>query len=215
MSMKKKLGIAVGALLISGGVLTGAALANEAPATADPAAQTQGVTKANPLSEAARELLTKIGEIRKSYMEKADTDAKALVDQAVADGKITREEADKLLHHGGKGFGPGMARVPLTQEELKAKLDELVKSGKLTQEHADKALTEGGKLMEHVKGSSMGRGGEKGRFFQDGEKHLFSKGDLKGNLQSKLDEAVKAGTITQEQATQLLEKFGAQAQANQ
>ncbi|MDF2626463.1 MAG: hypothetical protein K0R39_294 [Symbiobacteriaceae bacterium] len=203
MGLKQKIGVAVGALLISGGLLAGVAMANEAPAdaSAQAAGGTAEVVKVGPLgqlSEGAKSVLSQLQELRKSYMEKFQADAKALTDKAVAEGTITQEEADRLNKFEGKGFGHARVFVhkgaPLTQEELKAMLDEAVKAGKLTQEQADKMLANGGMVM---KGHGM-KGGPV----------MMGKGVLREAFQDKLDAAVEAGTITAEQAAKLKESFG-------
>ncbi|HYF94360.1 MAG TPA: hypothetical protein VD969_19240 [Symbiobacteriaceae bacterium] len=102
MSLKRKIGIAAGAVVLAGSLLAGAAFANEARA-ATPAAP--GVlVKQSALSEGAKAVLTQMRELRKAAMEKLKADSKGIIDQAVAEGKITQEEADKLLERGGRGF---------------------------------------------------------------------------------------------------------------
>lgn len=209
MGLKQKVGIAVGALVISGGLLAGVAMANEAPADASAqaagdSAQVEKVGPLGQLSEGAKNLLNQLSELRKSYMEKYQADAKALTDKAVAEGTVTQEEADRLSKFEGRGFGHGRVHIeikgaPLTQEELKAKLDEAVKAGTMTQEQADKILENGGKLMEKFEGM---KGDRVMKFFKGGP------GMMGEGLQSKLDAAVEAGTITAEQAAKLKESFG-------
>lgn len=206
MGLKQKIGVAVGALVISGGLLAGVAMANETPADASaPAAgdsaQVEKVGPLGQLSEGAKSVLSQLNELRKSYMEKFQADAKALTDKAVADGTITQAEADKLSKFEGRGFGHGRMHVeikgaPLTAEELKAKLDEAVKAGKMTQEQADEILANGGKMMQKFEGMKGGM-----RFFKGGP------GKSGEGLQSKLDAAVEAGTITAEQAQKLMDSL--------
>ncbi|HYG60880.1 MAG TPA: hypothetical protein VD902_22610 [Symbiobacteriaceae bacterium] len=152
MKLNNKLGIVAGALLISGSLLTGAAFA-AGDTDANPA-KAVAAAKAT-LSEGAQAVRTQLGDLRKAAMEKLQADSKALVDQAVAEGKITQEEADRMLRPVDKRFrvpGKLMMKHPgggkamfhfdkdMTQEELQAKLDTAVKDGKMTQEQADKML---------------------------------------------------------------------------
>lgn len=211
MSLKQKIGVAVGALVISGGLLAGVAMANEAPADASaPAkgdsAQVQKVGPLGQLSEGAKSLLSQLNDLRKSHMEKYQADAKALTDKALADGTITQAEADRLSKFEGRGFGERFhseMKAPLTEEELKAQLDEAVKSGKLTQEQADKVLENGGMMMKF----RDAKGGHGMMFFKGDPTKMEGKGVMKDGLQSKLDAAVEAGTISAEQAEKLMESF--------
>ncbi len=152
MDLKRKVGVAVGAVLLTGALLTGAAFASEEGKA--PTAQTERVDKAvqeGKLTQGEADTLKKLGELRRSYMEKYKAEAKALLEQSVKDGKITKEQAQRILkhqqgrmQHHGKGWGkPGKA---LTEEQLKSKLAEAVKSGKITQEKADAILQ---KWQEH------------------------------------------------------------------
>jgi polyhydroxyalkanoate synthesis regulator phasin len=210
MGLKQKIGVAMGALVISGGLLAGVAMANEAPADAStPAAgdsaQVEKVGPLGQLSEGAKSVLNQLNELRKSYAEKFQADAKALTEKAVAEGTITQAEADRLGKFGGRGFGGEHIRIevkgaPLTEEELKAKLDEAVKAGKMTQEQADKILQSGGKMLKF---RDEMKGGHGMRFFKGGP------GMMGEGLQSKLDAAVEAGTITAEQAAKLMESLKA------
>ena len=151
MNLKRKIGMVAGALLITGGLLTGAALAAEP----DAAAQAAQAAKQTVLSEGQKGLLQQLHDLRKSYMEKFQAEAKALTDQAVAEGKVTQEEADRLLQKGGRGFGVrghykmmprgggqgfGMGMKAMTVEAMKAKLDAAVANGTITAEQAAKML---------------------------------------------------------------------------
>lgn len=155
MNRKKRLATIAGSVLIVVGVLAGAAFAasqstDPAPSTSAPARAKRfdldAAVAAGKLTAAEADVLKKIGELRKAAMEKLRGDAKAIIDQAVNDGKITREQADKLLKKGAGGFGHGrfgpggIGFRRLTKDELKARLDAKVKSGKLTQEQADQIL---------------------------------------------------------------------------
>lgn len=153
MNLKNRFGVLAGALLVTGALVTGAAFASEAPATTAQPQSVESNTKASALTQAEQDVLTQLKDLRTSVMEKLAADSKALVDQAVKDGKITQEQADRLLKHGGHKFGGhkfvgkhgrggkgGFFKFHLSQEELKAQLDAKVKEGKITQEQADQIL---------------------------------------------------------------------------
>lgn len=164
----KKMGTMAGAILVSGALITGVAFAAEATTTTPPAASTEtkaAVPATSQLTEGEKDIFTKLQELRKTYKDKLTADSKALVDGAVTEGKITQEQGDRLLQHGGKGGpgGKGFGRggkhgfggerggkhaglgagflgdfESLTTEALKAKLDAAVAEGKITQDQADK-----------------------------------------------------------------------------
>jgi polyhydroxyalkanoate synthesis regulator phasin len=167
MGLKNKFGVLAGSVLIAGGVLTGAVFAAEAPEATTQPTQTEQSAKRSELTAGQKEVLQQLSDLRKSAMEKLQADSKAVIDQAAAEGKITQEQADKLLRRGGRGMGGFFGkRAPVAAEDLKARLDEAVKAGKMTQEQANKILERidkmqawSGKLREK---HHMFRGGRHG-----------------------------------------------------
>ncbi|MFZ5827631.1 MAG: hypothetical protein ACOY94_25285 [Bacillota bacterium] len=146
MMIPKKWMTALGAALLTGVLVTGAAFAagGEKPAKAPLNA-----------SEGVQELLTEIQTLRQSRMEQLKADIEALVDKALAEGRITAEEAARLkegpkrFHQGPRGPFPGQRPgfkegkgFPLgaTEAEVKARLDQAVANGRITQEQADQIL---------------------------------------------------------------------------
>lgn len=165
MHFKKTWAIVTGTVLVTGMLATGAAFAANSQATTAPAATEQSGTtthgKQHPnLTPGQTEVLKQIGQLRKNYMEQFRTDAKATIEKAVKDGKITQQQADDMLKRfdrSAKGEGGehnhhrgdhrwSMDLKGLTQDQVKAKLDAAVKEGKLTQAQADKILN---KWQEH------------------------------------------------------------------
>jgi polyhydroxyalkanoate synthesis regulator phasin len=155
----KKVGLTVAAVLVSGALLTGAAFAAGVPSKM--ADKLQQEVQAGKLSQGQADVITQLFGLRQSAMEKLKADEKALIDQAVKDGKLTQDQADKLQKREGHfGQGPMQGKTQgktqgrmhgkqgpmfffgknLSADQLKAKLDAAVKSGKLTQEKADQAL---------------------------------------------------------------------------
>lgn len=119
----------------------------------------------------------------------AQADRAAMLDKAVEAGKITQAEAD-LLKQLAEQRKAAMEKL---QADAKATIDQAVQAGKITQDQADKLMKKGGAMMKHRGGKFMGKGGPKAmpKLSQD-------------QLKAKLDEAVKAGKLTQEQADKIL-----------
>jgi len=134
---------------------------------------------------------------------KGATDAR--IDQAVKDGKITKEQGDALKkraadgglpllgpalgagHKGGFGFGgPGFGR------HVGASLDAAAKYLDLTEEQLRTQLASGKSLADVAK--------DKGKTV-DGLKKAMT-----ADLQSKLDQAVKDKKLTQAQADEILKR---------
>lgn len=111
------------------------------------------------------------------------------LDQAVQAGKITQAEADllKQLHEQRQA---AMAKL---QADAKATIDQAVQAGKITQGQANKLLAKGHGMMMERGGKFMGKGGPMGM-------PQLSQEELK----AKLDEAVKAGKLTQAEADKIL-----------
>ncbi|WP_053955358.1 hypothetical protein [Inediibacterium massiliense] len=115
----------------------------------------KGFEKGNKPSKEDREAFKNLSQ------EERQEKMKEKLAQAVKDGKMTQEQADKILANGPKGFEKGNkpskedreAFKNLSQEErqekMKEKLAQAVKDGKMTQEQADKILEnkETGKKM--------------------------------------------------------------------
>lgn len=142
MSLKKKLGAAVGAVLVSGALLTGAAFASgDAQSAPTKAEWIDKAVEAGKLTQGEADTLRQLQDLRHSYMEKFKTDAKTLIDQAVKDGKITQDQADRMIKHKASfHHGKGRKMHSMTEQEVKERLAEAVKKGKLTQEQADTML---------------------------------------------------------------------------
>lgn len=143
MGITRKWVAIAGAVLVSGALLTGAAFAAGGAGSGASSARPEKAAHAANLSPGQTELHKQLQELRKSAMEKLKADSKALIDQAVKDGKITQQEADRLLKHKGhfaKHGRKGPMHQNMTPEQLKAKLDAAVKSGRITQDQADKML---------------------------------------------------------------------------
>lgn len=163
MKLKNTLATLTGAVLIAGALFSGAALAAGGDTTVAPTTSTQqsdAMAKRtdwiSQLSEGGQATWKQLTDLRQSHMEKLKSESEALVNQAMADGTITQEQADKLLSHGGKPGGkhggmhggpgrggkggPGTDRLGQTQEEVQAHLDRHVQEGKLTQAQADQML---------------------------------------------------------------------------
>ncbi|MDF2627577.1 MAG: hypothetical protein K0R39_1408 [Symbiobacteriaceae bacterium] len=123
LNLKNKFAVLAGSALITATVLSGAAFAATDSTTADSAAAAAPAATApvkadrlnleqavdGTLTQAQADILTQLGALRTAAREKVQADAKAVLDQAVAEGKLTQEEADELLsfkgHGGGKGRG--------------------------------------------------------------------------------------------------------------
>jgi polyhydroxyalkanoate synthesis regulator phasin len=155
MSISRKWGAIAGAVVVSVGLLAGGAVyaASQPDQAAAPSAQGQSThknldhaVKEGKLTQGQADVMKQLQDLRQSYRQKFEADAKSVVDQAVKDGKLTQDQADKMLQH-GKGFGrkghmgdKWHGHKSMTPDQLKSKLDQAVKSGKLTQEQADKIL---------------------------------------------------------------------------
>ena len=113
------------------------------------------------------------------------------LEQAVQAGKITQGEADVL-----KALGDlREAYRAKLKADSQAVVDQAVQAGKITQEQADGLLTHKGK-------TGHGNGWKQ----KDGARHEF-KGLTQEQVKSRLDAAVKAGRMTQDQADKLLQRF--------
>jgi polyhydroxyalkanoate synthesis regulator phasin len=139
--------MALAGTLVAAGILgTGVALAATGGGAAALTDKLQAAVQSGKLTQAEADVMQQLANLRKAAMEKLKADEKALIDQAVKDGKLTQDQAKKLTqrlrrkHHGGRHGHMGGKWKNLTPEQMKAKLDEAVKSGKLTQEQADKIM---------------------------------------------------------------------------
>jgi polyhydroxyalkanoate synthesis regulator phasin len=158
------------AVLLCGALFTGGSFALANTEATPPAVESR-IAKAE-LTEGQKEVLGKLQTLRKAHMEKLQAETKAVVEQAVKDGTITQEQADRItqkrLHpkpgkgpHRGHGpkHGPGLKgemrkKAPLTEEQFKQQLDARVTAGKLTQEQADQMLQ---RWREHQAKASNGQ----------------------------------------------------------
>lgn len=106
----------LGLSLIAFGLLAGTAFgAPQPPApgaspaapgvTAPSAAHPDPIDKAlerGELTKGEADVLRQLHDLRKARMEQFRSEATAIVEKAVEDGKITREQADRMLRHGKK-----------------------------------------------------------------------------------------------------------------
>lgn len=139
MWINRRWALVAGTVLVSGALLTGAALASGSGAKPT-AAQTE--TNRTP---GESEVQKQLSDLRQRHFTQMRDEAKAIIDQAVKDGKLTQEQADKMTNRFAHPWGQRKSKMPhnlkgLTQDELKAKLDAAVKNGKMTQEQADKLM---------------------------------------------------------------------------
>lgn len=143
--------VVAGAVLLSGALVTGVAVA----ATAPEARAAHGQMGAKPdldqmvkdgkITQGQADVMRQLQAVRQKAMAQLKADSKAVIDQAVKDGKITQEQADKMAkagiwRHGRPGMHGRKSMMPKTEAELKAMLDDRLKAGKLTQEKADQIL---------------------------------------------------------------------------
>lgn len=138
MNLKRKWAAAASAVLVVGALSAGAAWAARDDAAA-PAANAQ-TSQSTP---AESNVLKQLHELRRAERAKLKAAEKALVEQAVTDGKLTREQADRMLkriEHAGHPGRKAHKWANMTRDEVKARLDEAVKSGRMTQDKADHIL---------------------------------------------------------------------------
>lgn len=131
---------AIGAVILTSVLATGAAFATESETPTD---------RANKLSPGVEDVVKQLRSLRQSRLEQLKAEMNALIDQAVTDGKITAEEAARLkaaktrLHHDRghdpRGFLKRFGRNA-TEAEVRARLNQAVKNGRITQEQADQML---------------------------------------------------------------------------
>lgn len=144
-NLKQRWALMAGTALLCGTVLSSGALAASPSATRDSQPATNLLERAvqeGTLSQGEADVIKEIGQLRKAAMEKLVADAKGVIEGAVKSGKITREQADRMLQQMGRmGHGPkGHRHINMSPEQLKAKLAEKVKAGEITQEQADQIL---------------------------------------------------------------------------
>ena len=86
-----------GALLISAGVLAGsAAYAADKTDRPDLKQRLEEKVKEGKLTPGEAEVVEKLHGLRRSYHEKFKADANSVIEQALKDGKITKEQADRF-----------------------------------------------------------------------------------------------------------------------
>ncbi len=130
----------------------------------------------------------------------------AAIDQAVADGLLTQEQADSLNsgtgRRGGRGFGPigeGDDRGALLAEQLGITVDELQAAQSTANDARLAAAVEAGQITQEQ--ADMMKA-------QDALRQYLSQEDVQASLQSAytdaVQQAVAAGAITQEQADAIL-----------
>jgi polyhydroxyalkanoate synthesis regulator phasin len=151
MNAKNKWLVRIGTVLVAGILTTGVAMADGGLQE-----RLQKAVEAGKLTQGQAEVMTQLHDLRVAAWSKLKADSQALIEQAVKDGKITREQADEMLermakpgrkgHKGWHGRPHGFLGKEghpfkgMTPDQMKAKLDEAVKAGKLTREQADKML---------------------------------------------------------------------------
>ncbi len=136
MNLKHRAALIAGSVVISAGLLTGAALAATDGTVPTPAAVAAAVTGRleqavadGRITQAEADVMQQLADLRASVMAKLQTDSQAIIDQAVTDGKITQEQADNMQKYGGRGFKGhgrpggrgdfqkgGFFKAPLTQD---------------------------------------------------------------------------------------------------
>lgn len=175
----KKWLVAAGAILVSGALVTGVAVAATAPAgkvahrhheeMMGKKPDLQELVKEGKITQGQADVMAQLQGLHQKAMEQFKADAKAVIDQAAKDGKITPEQAERMKargammhhHHGTPGkrhLPPGKHGKPLgpkSEADLKALLAEKVKAGRLTQEKADQILKKW-QSQQSAKPSSQG-----------------------------------------------------------
>lgn len=110
------------------------------------------------------------------------------IDQAVTDGTMSQGMADVLKELDQLR----LSVMEKLQADSQAIVDQAVTEGSITQEEADSLMSRGGR-------TAFGRGGFKG-----GAMGFGMQGMTEEALKARLDAAVAAGSLTQEQADQIL-----------
>lgn len=139
-------------VVIAGHLLTGTALGaterpvspapcTSAPAKLDPYTLDQAV-KAGKLSQGEADVLKQIVESRTAVVKKLQSESEAIIAEAVKEGKITQEQAEKLRRHESAASLKWKGLVPrkISPKDLKRMLEVEVKAGKLSQGCADEIL---------------------------------------------------------------------------
>ncbi|MDF2630801.1 MAG: hypothetical protein K0R39_4632 [Symbiobacteriaceae bacterium] len=96
MTTTRKLGTIAGALLISASLFAGSAFAAEKMEKPDLKQRLEEKVREGKLTAGEAEVVQQLHDLRRSYHEKFRTDAQSLIDKAVKDGKITKEQADRF-----------------------------------------------------------------------------------------------------------------------
>ncbi|HWI61011.1 MAG TPA: hypothetical protein VNT75_04160 [Symbiobacteriaceae bacterium] len=124
--MNRKWGTMAGTLLITASLLAGGAA--YAAERTEPAEKTdlkqklQEKVEEGKLTAGEAEVVQKLHELRRGYHEKFRTDAQALIDQAVKEGKITKEQGERFKaprKHGMPKTGPVMKEKSRDQDSKK------------------------------------------------------------------------------------------------
>jgi len=112
MKFKNSIAITISAVLLSGALFTGIALAAGENSMGVPIAAMHGDRASlktpswvSELSEGGQATFKQLTDLRQSHMEKLKSESEALINQAVAAGTITQEQADRLLARGAKAGG--------------------------------------------------------------------------------------------------------------
>jgi polyhydroxyalkanoate synthesis regulator phasin len=203
MNMRVKvLTVATGLALVAAGVLgaSGVASAQEPTPAAGTGQATRQQARDNFLGRVAEKLSISVDQLKQAFKDAAlDT-----VDQALADGKINDQQAQKLKDriNNGNGVGIGLFLRQHRQEARRAAMLARVRHG-LVQSAADaigitpadlRTELQGGKSVADVAGE-----------------HNVSLDDVKAQItadaKSKLDQLVADGKIKQERADAALQKL--------
>lgn len=96
MTMTRKLGTIAGALLISASLFAGTAFAAEKVERSDLKERLEEKVREGKLTAGEAEVVQKLHDLRRSYHEKFQAEAQSVIDKAVKDGKITKEQAERF-----------------------------------------------------------------------------------------------------------------------
>lgn len=100
--LKRKWAMVAATALVTGGLLTGVAMAGD-PAALVTSAVTEGssIETATERTPAESEVHQQLKELKRATMVRFKSERKQLLDQAVKEGKLTKEQAEKMMEHRG------------------------------------------------------------------------------------------------------------------
>ena len=198
MNIKTKLlGATVAAsMLLAGAVGVAGQVSAQEPGTDSPPAAEQGARRGNFLARVAEKLGITVEQLQQA-MQAAANDA---VDEALANGQITQEQADKARERiaSGKGpRGPGEHR----QDRREHRRD-LVRKGIIESSAMALNMTVDELKVELQSGDSIADVSA-----EQGVSLDIVKAQITSDAQAKLDEAVASGKVTKERADQAMAKL--------